>query len=97
MFTVSQEMPEPETKGLHEDVLSDPGWVDSSFITKCLNILERLLSGYSEALALAPSAYLHIAHGLGRIGWTLELGFECLARLAPVLCLSLQSEELHKL
>ena len=73
MFTVSQEVPEPETKGLHEDVLSDPGWVDSSFITKCLNILERLLSGYSEALALAPSACLHIAHGLGGHEWTRQL------------------------
>ena len=51
MFTVLQEVPGPETKGLHEDMLSDPGWVDSSFIKKCLNILKRLLSGYSEALA----------------------------------------------
>ena len=51
MFTVLQEVPGPETKGLHEDMLSDPGGVDSSFIQKCLNILKRLLSGYSKALA----------------------------------------------
>ena len=51
MFTVLQEVPGPETKGLHEDMLSDPGGVDSSFIQKCLHILKRLLSGYSKALA----------------------------------------------
>ena len=52
MFPVLQEVPGLETKGLHEDMLFDPGWVNSSFITKCLNILERLLSDPSEALAL---------------------------------------------
>ena len=41
-----------ETKGLHEDMLFGPDWVNSSFITKCLNISEQLLSGSSEALAL---------------------------------------------
>ena len=34
MFTVLQEVPGLETKGLHEDMLSDPGWIDSSFIKK---------------------------------------------------------------
>ena len=52
MFPVSQEVPGMETKGLHEDMLFGPDWVNSSFITKCLNISEQLLSGSSEALAL---------------------------------------------
>ena len=52
MFPVSQEVPGLETMGLHEDMLFDLNWVNSSFITKCLNISEQLLSGSSEALAL---------------------------------------------
>ena len=112
MFPVLQEVPGPEAKELHEDMFFDPGWVNSSFIAKCLNVLDRLLSGSSEAPNLyfrdqaclafqlrgrgteCLPAYLHIAHGFGGSEWTLGLEFECLARLAPVLCLSTQSDEL---
>ena len=38
-----------------------------------------------------------MAHGLGGREWNLELGFEFLARLALILCLSLQSDELPNL
>ena len=48
MFPVSQEVPGMETKGLHEDMLFGPDWVNSSFITKCLNSSEQLLSGSPE-------------------------------------------------
>ena len=37
-----------ETTGLHEDMLFGPDWVNSSFITKCLNSSEQLLSGSPE-------------------------------------------------
>ena len=77
MFTVLQEVPGPETKGLHEDMLSDPGGVDSSFIQKCLNILKRLLSGYSKALARYFELGLQI-EGPGRevpaFNWHMVLG-----------------------